>query len=340
MKHVSKGSIHIHTTYSDGTASIKQIVKSAKKAGLEWIIITDHNNLSGLGEEGWYDGVAVLVGKEISPDDGDHYLAFDIQEEIPESLSSQAVIHEVNKQGGFGFIAHPDESLCRKNSFRPLRWTDWNVTDFQGLEIWNYMSDWGDQYEPKKAILQYIFRHRMLSGPTQNVLKWWDKLNNQNGKIFPAIGSIDAHALKYLLPFVKIFPYYDTFKTITNYIYLEENLSSDFETAKKQIYDAVKCGKNLIINRFWSKESDKVCFHIENNGKLAYAGDKTDFNEENTLVVRLPQEANIKIIRNGKVIRNIHTQEFEMGQLKSGKYRLEVFYKDKPWVFSNPIIIE
>ncbi len=53
MKTTCKGAIHIHTTHSDGTSTIKEIAKAAKKAGLEWIIITDHNNLKGLREEGW-----------------------------------------------------------------------------------------------------------------------------------------------------------------------------------------------------------------------------------------------------------------------------------------------
>ena len=338
MKSVSKGAIHIHSTHSDGTESIKQIAKTAKKAGLDWIIITDHNSLDGLNEEGWYDGVAVLTGKEISPETGNHYLAFDIQEKIPETLSPECFIEEVNKQGGFGFIAHPDETKTRRNSYPPLRWSNWEITGFQGLEIWNYMSDWVDKYNPKNALFQYLFRHHVLTGPTKNVLNWWDSLNYENGEIVPAIGSCDAHALK--IHFLKVFPYIDTFKTIVNYIYLENNLSSDFKEAKKQIYTAIKSGNNIIVNRNWNKNSDKINFYIENNGKLAFAGDKTGFDEKNILSVKLPAKGAIKVIRNGESIRNVCTHDFEMGDLKVGKYRVEVFYKGKPWIFSNPIIVQ
>ena len=236
MKNTSKGAIHIHTTYSDGTSTIKQIAKAAKKAGLEWIIITDHNNLTGLIEEGWYDGVAVIVGEEISPDLSNHYLAFDIKETISEKLHPQEFINEVNKQGGFGFIAHPDESTNRKNRFPPLSWKDWDIKGFQGIEIWNYLSDWGDKYEPKRGLYDCFFRNHILTGATSKVLNWWDNLNNENAEVFPAIGSLDAHALKYFFfkkLFLKIFPYEDSFKTITNYIYLEEKLSPSFIDAKK-----------------------------------------------------------------------------------------------------------
>ena len=343
MKNTSKGAIHIHTTYSDGTSTIKQIARAAKKAGLEWIIITDHNNLTGLKEEGWYDGVAVIVGEEISPKAGDHYLAFDIKQTISENSHPQDYINEVNRQGGFGFIAHPDESTHRKHHLPPLIWTDWEIKGFQGLEIWNYLSDWGDQYNPKHALYDYLFRNHSLKGPTTKVLNWWDKLNNENKEIFPAIGSLDAHALKYTYKkifILKIFSYKDCFKTLTNYVYLEEKLSPSFDKAKKQIYDAVRLGNNLIINRVWSKKSDEISFYIENNLKKAFSGDKIAFNEENILTVKLPKIGNIRILYNGKIIRDVNTYEFQMSDLKLGKYRLEVRYKNRPWIFSNPIIVE
>lgn len=344
MKKTSKGAIHIHTTYSDGTSTIRQIAKAAKKAGLEWILITDHNSLKGIEEEGWYDGVAVIVGEEISPASGNHYLAFDIKETIPENSHPQDYINEVNKQGGFGFIAHPDEDENRKLHLPPLKWDDWEIKGFNGLEIWNYLSDWGDHYDPDRKLYSYLYRNFILKGPTPRVLQWWDRLNSENKEIVPAIGTLDSHALKHYLfknIHVKIFPYYDSFKTITNYIYLDENLSQDFNEAKKQIYNAIKLGKNLIINRIWSgKSSDEADFYIKNGNQKVFSGEKIPFDEKNILTVHLPKKANIKIIYNGETIQDTNTCEFQMSGLKPGKYRLEARYKARPWIFSNPIIIE
>jgi DNA polymerase (family 10) len=39
-----KGDLHIHSKYSDGTASIKEIAEYAKKLGYEYIAITDHSS--------------------------------------------------------------------------------------------------------------------------------------------------------------------------------------------------------------------------------------------------------------------------------------------------------
>ncbi len=37
------GNMHMHTLYSDGTATHREIAEAAARAGLDWIIVTDHN---------------------------------------------------------------------------------------------------------------------------------------------------------------------------------------------------------------------------------------------------------------------------------------------------------
>mgnify|MGYP001565695771 FL=1 len=61
------GVLHVHTKYSDGSGSIKKIVKEAKKANLDYVITSDHNSFQALkdGAEGWYDDLLLLVGEEI-----------------------------------------------------------------------------------------------------------------------------------------------------------------------------------------------------------------------------------------------------------------------------------
>lgn len=65
----SKGDFHIHSTFSDGSCTPKEILKKAKRRGVDIIAITDHNTLEGIGEamkEGDEIGVKVIPGVEIS----------------------------------------------------------------------------------------------------------------------------------------------------------------------------------------------------------------------------------------------------------------------------------
>ena len=77
------GALHIHSIFSDGSGEIQDIVKYAKEADLDFIILTDHNTLRALHEgfEHWFDNTLLLVGCEINDKENkNHYLAFGIDE--------------------------------------------------------------------------------------------------------------------------------------------------------------------------------------------------------------------------------------------------------------------
>ena len=61
--------LHIHTTFSDGTMTPREIVLCTKKNKLKTIAITDHDTLAGIEEAIFYgkqSGVNVVPGVEIS----------------------------------------------------------------------------------------------------------------------------------------------------------------------------------------------------------------------------------------------------------------------------------
>lgn len=338
------GAIHIHTKYSDGTSSIEDIVKYAKKAGLNWIIITDHNNIEGLknGKEGYYDDVCVLVGTEISPGKSNHYLALDVYEEISEELAPAEFIKKVNDLGGFGFVAHPDEKTPRENNYPALRWEDWSINGFQGLEIWNYMSDWVDTLNEKNKLKKFLRPQSTLQGPTLNVMKWWDDLNNKNGKIVPAIAGLDVHAFeyKYFGFNLKVFPYDKSFKTLKNWIHTDGLLSKDFETAKKQIYSALKAGNNMMINHALGTPKNLVFTAIKREDQRyikAVVGEFLEIEDSFFINIELPEACDIKLYKNGELLKQQYTDKLKTDLEDPGSYRFEAHKNNQHWILSNPI---
>lgn len=315
------GAIHIHTNFSDGSGDINEISMAAKKAGLDWIIITDHNSLDI--EEGFYNGVCVIKGEEISPQNSNHYLAFDINKNICPHSDPNVYIEKVRKQGGFGFAAHPDESDNRKNKAKPIKWTDKSIIP-DGIEIWNWFSDWADNYDETNIFTiayGYLFRHRLVKGPHIETLKWWDELNSKSEKLIPAIAGVDAHALKifkYIVP-VTVFSYECSFKTLTNVITLRTPLPHSFDGRKKVILQAIKDGNNIIVNR-----------HIKNAIPQIFLSGEHIF-------VRLSFNAQIRLIYNGMLIFTKNAKSIEFYAQTKGSYRVEIFLNNKPWVYSNPI---
>jgi hypothetical protein len=342
MAHIYPGAIHIHTVHSDGTGTVEEVAQAAKEAGLSWIVITDHNNMDA--QEGFYDDVCVIVGEEISPDDSNHYIALDIKQTISPDLHPRDFVQAVKNQGGFGFIAHPDESVDRQNSYPALRWTDWGMKNFGGIEIWNYMSDWVDYYNadvPQEALKALLFRNNILSGPTKQTMRWWDELNSETTDIIPAIGGVDVHAMEFQKSFLKlkIFPYKTTFDTVTNFLHFDEALPSDFASKKRAILGALKNGQNIIVNRTWARKSKYPIFYVQNGYKKAFSGGAIELDAYTKLMVKLPQKAEIKIIYEGQLVWQTETDNLEFDKLDKGKYRLEAHYQGKPWIFSNPILL-
>ncbi len=119
MKHFRwlKGDTHMHTTHSDGRYTRQEIAFHAKKKGLDYIFITDHNNkLEGLPMPEVKD-LCVIKGVEFTnykghlnmygigkPFDGTY--AINTFEEFQERNL------QAKERGAFQSICHPHCSLC------------------------------------------------------------------------------------------------------------------------------------------------------------------------------------------------------------------------------------
>ncbi|MCX7790626.1 MAG: CehA/McbA family metallohydrolase [Chloroflexaceae bacterium] len=339
------GAIHIHTTYSDGTGTFPQVIAAARDAGLRWIIVTDHDTLEGLPYAGWHDGLLVIVGHEITPP-RNHFLALNVRQVISHELPPQAFIDAVYAHGGFGIIAHPDERV--RNDFKDCyRWDDWTIdgpTDRAGrpvgLELWNLMSDWGENLTRRNRYPHFFVPALGLSGPTPATLAWWDRLNMVGRRTF-GIGGVDAHAFKRRAPWgeIEVFPYRWLFGTLTNYLLLERPLHDDPETATQQVYAALGAGRSYFVNRL-DGAAPAIVFTARQGNEVYTIGDTAAIADGPLLIeADVGRNAFIRLIADGEVltsgVRRIR-QSVDAGAV----YRLEGYVGGKSWLFTNPIYIE
>jgi hypothetical protein len=70
-----KADLHTHTYYSDGILSPSELVAKARESGLNFLSVTDHDNVDGLEEaldKGKELGIEVIPGVELSTELNDH----------------------------------------------------------------------------------------------------------------------------------------------------------------------------------------------------------------------------------------------------------------------------
>jgi hypothetical protein len=341
------GAAHMHSTFSDGTGEVPEIAKFADEVGLDFILLTDHNTLRALqeGYEKWYGNTLLLVGCELNDKENkNHYLAFGIDEAFTTRTPAKKYVAKVKELGGIGFLAHPHEK--REHKEHPAYpWTEWDTEDFTGIEIWNHMSEWTENLTEENKYRSFLHPLRTINAPPNETLKVWDELNQKRKVI--GIGGIDAHAHKYnLVGFleVEIFPYKVLFKSVRTHVLLDEAIKKgrskkDVETAKWQIYNALKDGKCFVANDYVA-ESKGFRFIAEYKGKKFQMGDTVPENRNVTLKVLLPGiKAEIKLLRNGHLIETSNGIDAEFVVDKKGTYRIEVYHENRAWIYSNHIRI-
>jgi hypothetical protein len=342
------GNLHIHSLYSDGGGDVNQIAQSAKRMGHGFIILTDHHHMTDdfhLEDEGIHNGVVVLVGAEIGRR-YHHYLAFDINERIKtQDLGPQEVIDQVNKQGGFGFMAHPfEKGMPFSQKSEAYTWNDLSVTGYKGICVWNFSSRWKERVRSVfHGLFHLTFKTQMLKPPSKNTLSFWDEVCKK--KRVPAIGGSDAHGAKFKWgPFrFKPLSYDYLLNSINVHILLKERLSRDVKRAKDQIYEAIKEGRLFIAHEnLASAKGFKVRF-VPEDGTPLTLGEEGLF-QPGTLEIETPEPGRIKLLKNGILEKTWHGQRASYRVRERGVYRIEVYrrlflFGWRPWIFSNPVYL-
>jgi len=342
------GALHIHSDYSDGSGKVEEIAGFADEVGLDYIILTDHNTLRALseGKEKWYGNTLLLVGCEINDKENqNHYLALGIEETFSTRIPAGEYVKGVKDAGGIGFIAQPHEKRRSMEEHPPYPWTAWNCEDFNGIEIWNHMSEWMEGLTEENKYNYFVHPLKSIYSPSEETLKVWDELNQERPVV--GIGGVDAHAHRVnLLGFfeVEVFPYKILFKSIRTHILSDKTITKgdgkrEIETAKKNIYDALSSGRCFFSN-YYRGDAKGFRFFAQDSNKIYQMGETIPLNEKTRIRVLLPNvSATIRIIHNGTVIEEIENFDTEFYIDSPGVYRIEIYLEGFPWIYSNPIRI-
>ena len=341
-----KGSFHIHSDYSDGTGTFKEIAISAKKAGLDFVIVTDHRTLQPLrdGLSGYIDNVLVLVGYEISDEnDKNHLIALGLKKEVHRNISPLEYVKEVSDNDGLGIIAHPYDRGTNIPQFKSHEWNQWDTQEFKGIEIWNYMMQWLNGLSHANKLFRFLFPNLRVSRPSGEAVSLWDELN-QKRKIF-GIFAIDNHSftIRFMNKERKIFPYINLFNTLRIHVLLSEPLSQDGRAAQEQVIKAIQ------EHRFYNSDfrhgyANGFEFNLmrpkSNGSEYLPVGSTVIFSEDCYIQVRAPKKSGIRIYKDSKLLKSYLFSRVASYRVQSpGTYRVECHRYGHIWIMSNNIYI-
>ena len=161
------GDLHVHSDASDGQHSIPTLAARAKKQGLDFLAVTNHNNYSENLSLPRVPGLTLIPGTEWTHYRG-HMNFLGIARPFSGSFVAnspeqmRAVTRQARERGALVSVNHPKCDLC------PYLWED--EDSFQLVEVWN---------GPMRAV-------------NRRGIAWWTQLLRQ-GRRLPAVGGSDFH---------------------------------------------------------------------------------------------------------------------------------------------------
>src|SRR5215216_6695054 len=334
--------VHLHSTHSDGTGTVREIARAAARAKADVVLLTDHDSMAArrLGEEGWYGDVLLLAGDEISPVGRDHYLAFGTDDHVRRrGLDACGIARAVRDAGGFGFAAHPfsEGSVRFKRPGMPFGGLDCDA--LHGIELWSFANDTGERVGGIPSLVRFLAAPgRVLDHPPERNMRAWDELCRRQRVV--AIGGLDAHQFgKRVGPVVplRIMAYHRTFRFIRTHVLCEEPPARELEHDREVVFGALRAGRCYIAvdavapARGFRFEAADVPM-----GGEAPAGRRT-------LHVRAPLPARLRVLRDGHEVAAGEGTMLDAEVEEPGAYRAEALRcakgRERTWILSNPVYL-
>jgi hypothetical protein len=351
---VVAGVSHVHTLRSDGTGTPDEVAAAAARAGLRFVIFTDHGDGTRVPDPPQYrQGVLCVDAVEISTADG-HYIAVGMAP-APYPLAGEArdVVEDVERLGGFGIIAHPDSMK------EALRWSEW-MAPVPALEWLNADTEWRDESYGQlgRALITYLIRPAeslgwLLDRP-DNTLRRWDEMTRHR-KVVAVPGS-DAHARlgwgnevgdPYRNRILLRLPSYESlFSTFSMRVELERGLSGTAVADAAALLDALRRGRvHSVVDSFAGPA--QFDFRVRSGTREARQGESLELEPGGALMVDIhangPPGSTIALFRDGQQIAEQSGPWLRQELPGSpGVLRAEVQLtaaRSVPWLVSNPVYV-
>lgn len=345
------GAYHVHTTRSDGAGGEAEVARAAAKAGLRFVILTDHGNATRKPDTPAYrDGVLCLDAVEISTTGG-HYVALDMGA-APYPLGGEpaAVVEDVSRLGGFGVAGHPDSAKT------DLAWKDWTLP-FDGIEWLSADSEWRNESRARLArvLMDYFVRPAgalalTLDRPAGTLARW-DSATSLRPVV--ALAAHDAHGGigprvegRARMSIAGVPSYEASFRSFAIRAILTSPLTGHAQTDARLVFDAIRSGDAFTAIDALAGPA-YLDFHATSGSGAKIEMGAAIAGEDVTFSVRaaVPVGASTVLMQEGREVARSTGGELRARSGGRGAYRVEIQspgapgVQPVPWLVSNPIYL-
>ncbi len=347
-----RGVLHVHTRRSDGGGTVADVAAAAARAGMQFVIVTDHGDGTREPDAPAYlDGVLVIDGVEVTTADG-HVLGLGLGQ-APYRLAGTGadVVEDINRLGGFAIAAHVDSAK------RSLTWRAWDAA-LTGFEWLNADSEWRDEsrWSLMGLLLPYAIRPadalaRMLDRPEAALSRWDDLIRDRR---LVTVAAADAHGRmgggdeddarwwrRLSLPLPGYASLFRTFSVALTGVALSGRPDGDAE----DVLSAIRRGHSVTVVDALAGPA-RLDLVATSGLHVATGGDALPLAGPVRVQANIPgpPDARITLIRNG--VRVVEVEGTSLDREFAGEaavYRVEVGLPAAPgtppvpWMLSNPV---
>lgn len=372
-----RANLHVHSAFShDSRGKIEDIVASAKKAGTQVLMFTEHPaahyDFVKDGHQGMRDGVLMVAGAEEVG-----LLAYPLAP-VPKAGGTLEMAALVKRTGGLNFLAHLEERM------------DVESPDLTGVEIYNIHALFKEQKRlvsqmknpiwlanAAKMINQYPQEaYSTLHDYPANYLKRFDALcqkrphtgvsandahqniglvlrlkENNKVQVEDALGEKLLEIDRLLAGAVAKIPADAKPGDVVLRLQLDryENALRHAAThllmegqTREQVWEALEKGR-AFVGFDWMADSTGFQLEVQEGEKRHAMGSRLKLEPGMRLAGKAPLAGEWKIARNGMVVHEGTGRAMEMELKEPGVYRAEVWLEmageKRVWILSNPIYV-
>ncbi|HRU06555.1 MAG TPA: hypothetical protein P5137_12375, partial [Candidatus Brocadiia bacterium] len=234
--------------------------------------------------------------------------------------------------------AHPAGVRSRLLGLRHRPWPDLSHPALRGLELWSYPHDWvqsvldGRCLDPFKALRRPV---RLLRGPRKSLLAAWDRATRS--RRLTAIGAIDCHSRRFDLRDLEFMSYRHMFQALRTHLFIDNPARDDGAVARA--LNALAEGRCFIALDELAPSTGARFWAVTAEGRALNMGEEATFDGPATLRVSLPSPAQIRLIRDGRLVQTWQNHEAAFVARQPGVYRFEASLNGQPWLFANPFYL-